>query len=222
MLIQRKNETKAVHQLEFAHGCAPNAAKAVFATRLERLKLLPALLLVLSACAPAPEMPPPVPKVVLEHAHGLIGTEVDPPDFFGLMKPFACKGFGYSGPLGEDNAWSYIVLTCIERTVVALARAQPKKDERIKWRITDTLALPETRHPDEGPFPWRMGGNIKDDRCDIEGFPSGTAVFGLSRRKDLPLKLVQAWRFDLEQGRIVPVDPSSVSCGKPPNVALAG
>ena len=59
----------------------------------------------LSACAPAPEMPPPVPKVVLEHAHGLIGTEVDPPDFFGLMKPFACKGFGYSGPLGEDNAY---------------------------------------------------------------------------------------------------------------------
>ena len=195
--------------------------------KARRLSLVMTLLLALAACKPVPvpqsasdpNVPPPVPDAVLKQAQGLIGLENTIRGFLGPVTSLACESLGTSGPLGDYvvGEWSYIIFVCLEHTVVALARKQSGEYENTVERIVDVLALPETFEPygdpDPEPFPWRMSGNIKNDGCDIEGHPKDAAVFGLSRRNDLPeVKLAQAWIFDLDQGRIVPIDPALVTC----------
>ena len=197
--------------------------------KAHRLIPVAALLLALAACKPAPapqsatnpNVPPLVPDAVLKQAQGLIGLENTSRGFEGPVATLTCDGVGTSGSLGEEvrnvRLWSFIIFECMGHTVVALARKQSGEDVNTIERIVDVLALPETfepyGHPDPEPFPWRMSGNIKNDGCEIEGHPVGAAVFGLSRRKDLPeVHLAQAWMFDLDQGRIVPIDPALVTC----------
>jgi hypothetical protein len=195
--------------------------------KAHRLAPVAALLLALVACSPAPSpesaanpnVPPPVPEAVLEQAKGLIGLKNTSHGFIGPVATLACRGVGDSGPLGDYVAseWSYIIFECVGHTVMALSRKQSGEYENTIRRIEDVLALPETfepyGHPDPEPFPWRLSGNIMNDGCDIEGHPKGAAVFGLSRRNDLPeVRLAKAWMFNLDQGRIVPIDPALVTC----------
>jgi hypothetical protein len=162
-----------------------------------------------------------VPDAVLKQAQGLIGLENTIRGFEGNVASLDCQSRGSSGSLGEEvqnvREWSFIIFECVGHTVMALVQRHSGEDEKSILRVVDVLALPETfepyGHPDPEPFPWRLSGNIMNDGCDIEGHPKGAAVFGLSRRNDLPeVRLAKAWMFNLDQGRIVPIDPALVTC----------
>lgn len=114
----------------------------------------------------------------------------------------------------HDDWWQGFV-DCQGRSVLTLERRLRSQEKSTTWRIVDAVLLPPNGM-DPGPKRKNALSMVGMESCDLEGRPNTVfhvaARFGKRKRIDWRTGVKQAWTFDLEAGRIVPLPTRGIVC----------
>lgn len=124
-----------------------------------------------------------------------------------LLLPDGCKQKGF-GALGSGNAFGYTHLVCDGQHIVTFERMTRHRGQKAEWLVIDEVHISAlTRGQEVLHAPFCSSSLYKDDAVMAVGRWAKAKDGGLEARP-----IARAWRFDLQIGKIVPIQTRGVDC----------